>query len=181
MEEREAVETLMVQLKRLKDLVKNELDSVSRDLETESRECETMRVKYDHLWTQAPSAALTKSLRQDLKSHLSALEAAAQSDQQVDALWDSVKGEVRLLLSPQVEDVFRASTEQGGAGSENLLDLDVTSETQGEEERARVAQLVDELEERLGRLNKIAHERGQVLKDLKDKVFVTIAEYTGEC
>lgn len=170
MEEREAVETLMVQLKRLKDLVKNELDSVSRDLETESRECETMRVKYDHLWTQAPSAALTKSLRQDLKSHLSALEAAAQSDQQVDALWDSVKGEVRLLLSPQVEDVFRASTEQGGAGSENLLDLDVTSETQGEEERARVAQLVDELEERLGRLNKIAHERGQVLKDLKDKV-----------
>ena len=39
-----------------------------------------------------------------------------------------------------------------------------------EEERVKIARFVDEIEERLGRLNKISHERSQVLKDLKDKV-----------
>ncbi|KZT04928.1 BRO1-domain-containing protein [Laetiporus sulphureus 93-53] len=170
MEEREGADSLIAQLNKLKEAVKAELDGISRELEVESKNCEAMRVKYDHLWTQAPSASLTKPLRQDLKAHNSALEAAAQSDQQVVALWESVKSEIRLLLSPQVEEVFRASTEGTGAGSENLLDLDVTSETRDEEERVKIAQLVDELEERLGRLNKIAHERTQVLKDLKEKV-----------
>ncbi|KAI0704195.1 BRO1-domain-containing protein [Cerioporus squamosus] len=170
MEERESVEGIIAELTRMKETVRRELEGVSRDLEAESRECEAMRVKYDHLWTQAPSAALTKTLRQDLKSHLSALDAAAQSDQQVVQLWDSVKSEIRLLLSPEIEDVFRASTEKGGAGVENLLDLDVGSEAQDEEERSKIRQFVDEIEERLGRLNKISHERGQVLKDLKDKV-----------
>ncbi|EMD36859.1 hypothetical protein CERSUDRAFT_105916 [Gelatoporia subvermispora B] len=170
MEEREGVEGIMAELNRLKDTVKRELDAISRDLEHESRECEAMRVKYDHLWTQEPSASHTKSLRQDLKSHLTALEAAAQSDHQVDTLWESIKGEIALLLSPQVEEVFRASTEQAGAGSENLLDLDVNSDMNGEGERLKIAQFVDEIEERLGRLNKIGHERKEVLKDLKEKV-----------
>ncbi|TFK85853.1 BRO1-domain-containing protein [Polyporus arcularius HHB13444] len=170
MEERESVEGIMAELTRMKETVRRELEGVSRDLDSESRECEAMRVKYDHLWTQAPSAALTKTLRQDLKSHLSALDAAAQSDQQVVQLWDSVKSEIRLLLSPEIEDVFRASTEKDGAGTENLLDLDVGSEAQDEEERSKIGQFVDEIEERLGRLNKISHERSQVLKDLKDKV-----------
>ncbi|KAI0366555.1 BRO1-domain-containing protein [Pilatotrama ljubarskyi] len=170
MEEREGVEGIVSELVRMKDTVKRELEGISRDLDAESRACEAMRVKYDHLWTQAPSAALTKTLRQDLKSHLSALDAAAQSDQQVVHLWESVRGEIQLLLSPEVEDVFRASTANGGAGSENLLDLDVGSEAKDEEERIRIGQFVEEIEERLGRLNKISHERGQVLKDLKDKV-----------
>ncbi|OBZ76296.1 Vacuolar protein-sorting protein BRO1 [Grifola frondosa] len=170
MEEQEGVEIIMAEVNKLKATVKHELEVVSRDLEIESRDCEAMRVKYEHLWTQAPSASLTKSLRQDLKSHFSALEAAAQSDLQVVALWDSVKSEIRLLLSPEVEEVFRASTEKAGAGAENLLDLDISSETSAEQERAKVVQFVDEIEERLGRLNKIQHERGEVLKDLKDKV-----------
>ncbi|KAI1792735.1 BRO1-domain-containing protein [Ganoderma leucocontextum] len=170
MEERESVDGIMVELTRMKDVVRKELDGIARDLDSESRECEAMRVKYDHLWTQAPSAALTKSIRQDLKAHRSTLDAAAQSDQQVVKLWDSVKGEIALLLSPDIEDVFRASTEKGGAGSENLLDLDIGSEAKDEEERIKIGQFVDEIEERLGRLNKIQHERGQVLKDLKDKV-----------
>ncbi|KAI0752567.1 BRO1-domain-containing protein [Daedaleopsis nitida] len=170
MEERESVDGIMPELTRMKETVRRELEGVSRDLEVESRECETMRVKYDHLWTQPPSSAMTKTLRQDLKAHLSALDAAAQSDQQVVHLWDSVKSEIRLLLSPEIEEVFRASTERGGAGSENLLDLDVGSDAKDEEERVKIGQFVDEIDERLGRLNKIQHERGQVLKDLKDKV-----------
>lgn len=170
MEQREPVEDLMAGLTRLKTNVQKELESISVDLDNESRGCEAMRVKYDHLWTQAPSASFTKNIREDLKSHFGALEAASASDQQVVQLWDSVKGEIGLLLSPEVEEVFRASTEKGGAGSENLLDLDVTSETKDEEERTQIAQLVDEIEERLGRLNKIARERNEVLKDLKEKV-----------
>lgn len=170
MEQREPVEALLAQLTRLKADVQGTLEAVSRELDAESRECEAMRVKYDHLWTQAPSATFTKSLRQDLKAHFGALEAASASDQQVVALWNSVRDEIGLLLSPEVEQVFRASTEQGGAGSESLLDLDVASETRDDQERAHVAQLVHELDDHLGRLNKIARERTEVLKDLKEKV-----------
>ncbi|KAL4243830.1 Vacuolar protein-sorting protein Bro1-like protein, partial [Abortiporus biennis] len=169
-EEREGVEGLMAELNRLKESVQRELDGVSRDLENESRECESMRVKYDHLWTQAPSATLTKSLRQDLKSHYSALEAAAASDQQVVHLWDSVKGEIGLLLSPEIDEVFRASTEKNGTGSESLLDLEVSTETQDEEEKSKISHFVEEIEERLSRLSRIGYERGEVLKDLKEKV-----------
>ena len=173
MEQREPVEGLLAELNRLKTNVQGELENVSRELDAESRECEAMRVKYDHLWTQAPSATLTKSLRQDLKSHFGALEAASASDQQVVVLWNSVREEIGLLMSPEVEDVFRASTAKGGAGSENLLDLDVASETRDEQERAQVEHLVREIDDRLGRLNKIARERNEVLKDLKEKVHST--------
>ncbi|KAI0767637.1 BRO1-like domain-containing protein [Fomes fomentarius] len=170
MEGRESVDSIMSELNRMKDTVRRELDGINRDLDTESRECEAMRVKYDHLWTQAPSASLTKTLRQDLKANLQALDAAAQSDQQVVNMWNPFRSEVQLLLSPEIEEVFRASAQDGGAGSENLLDLDVGSELKDDEERAKIGQFVDEIEERFGRLNKIQHERKQVLKDLKDKV-----------
>jgi tyrosine-protein phosphatase non-receptor type 23 len=156
-------------LSSLKDGVRRDLESISRDIEIESRDCEAMRVKYEHLWTQAPSASLTKTLRQDLKSHFSALDAAATSDKQVAALWDSCRGDIGLLLSPELEGVFRASTECGGAPAESLLDLDVGNEVDDAHERAKIGQYVDEIEERLGRLNKIGHERNEVLKDLKDK------------
>ncbi|KAI0696339.1 BRO1-domain-containing protein [Cytidiella melzeri] len=170
MEQREPVEGLMAQLTRLKGNVQQELEVVSRELDAESRECESARVKYDHLFSQVPSSGLTKAFRQDLKSHFGALEAASASDQQVVTLWDSVRGEIGLLLSPQVEDVFRASTEGGGAGAENLLDLDVASETRDDEERSQIVNLVQEIEERLSRLTKISRERNEVLKDLKEKV-----------
>ena len=173
MEDRESVDALVRELSRLKDTVKSELESVSRDLDVESRECEAMRVKYDHLWTQEPSASLSKSLRQDLKSHLNALEAAATSDQQVSAIWDTVKGDISLVLSSGLEELFRASVQYGGGGGESLLDLDVTSETRDEQERARIGQYTTEIEERLGRIKKIAYERNEVLKDLKDKVIFT--------
>lgn len=171
-EEREGLESLFAELNRLKDGVRRELESISRDMEIESRDCEAMRVKYEHLWTQAPSASLTKSLRQDLKSHFGALDAAVISDNQIAALWDSVRSDIGLLLSPELEEVFRASTERGGAPAESLLDLDVGDEAHDTQERAKISHYVDEIEERLGRLNKISHERNEVLKDLKDKVSI---------
>ncbi|THV02206.1 BRO1-domain-containing protein [Dendrothele bispora CBS 962.96] len=168
MEEREPVEGIMRELSRLKDNVKRELDDSARDLEIESRECEMMRVKYDHQWTQDPSSGLTKDLRTDLRSHYGSLEAASKSDQQVIALWETVKGDVAILMSPEVENVFRASTERG-AGGDSLLDLDV-GEGDDSRERTKIGQLVNEIDERLGRLNKISRERNEVLKDLKEKI-----------
>lgn len=165
-EDRESVDTLMGELTRLKESVRGELENTSRELEAESHECEAMRIKYDHLWTQEPSAGLNKALRQDLKSHMAALDAAATSDQQVVALWDSVKGDISLLLSPGVEEVFCAGL-QPAAPSQSLLELDVGYD---EQERARIRQFTSEIEERLGRLKKISYERGEVLKDLKEKI-----------
>jgi BRO1-like domain. len=168
-EEREGVEGIMNELKKLKDGVKQELQAVSRDLEIESKDCEMMRVKYEHLWTQPPSAGLSKTLRQDLKSHFGALDAAETSDRQVTQLWDSVRDDIRLLLSHEVEEVFRASTERGGGSAgQHLLDLD--SEGDDAAERKKIGHFVKEIEERLGRLNKIGRERNEVLKDLKEKV-----------
>ncbi|KAF8655014.1 hypothetical protein AX16_003285 [Volvariella volvacea WC 439] len=169
-EDREGVEGMLKELKRLKDGVQQELDGVSRELEIESKDCEMMRVKYDHLWTQAPSATPSKALRQDLKSHYGALEAAAASDGQVLALWNVVKGDIQILLSPQVEDVFRASADHGAGSGQHLLDLDVSSEADDAKERAKIRGLVQEIDERLSRLSKISRERGEVLKDLKEKI-----------
>jgi hypothetical protein len=166
-EDRESVNGILRELNKLKGNVQKELESISRDLEIESRDCEEQRVKYEHKWTQDPSASLSKPLRQDLKSHFAALEAAATSDQQVVSLWDSVRGDIQLLLSPDVEQLFR---ERAGPGAEHLLDLDVGSEADDAQERSKIGGYVDEIEERLGRLNKISRERNEVLRDLKEKV-----------
>lgn len=54
-----------------------------------------------------------------------------------------------------------------GGSQGNLLEIEPTTD---EDERGAIAKAVDEIEERLGKLNKITHERGEVLKDLKEKV-----------
>lgn len=169
-ENRESVENIIAQLNRLKGSVQAELDTISKDLESESRDCEMMRVKYEHNWSQSPSSGLSKSLRQDLKSHTGALEAAASSDHQVTALWDSVRGDIHLLMSPTIEDIFRESTENEGMGADNLLDLDMGSESADAQERTKIGGFVSDIDERLGILNKIGRERKDLLKDLKEKV-----------
>ena len=165
-EEREGADTLLKRLEELKDNVRVELDTIARDLDTESQDCEAMRVKYEHHFTQAPSSGLTKELRADLKSHRQALNAATASDDQVQALWDSAKGDVRLLISGDVEKVFKDSA-RGHDRRESLLDLDADKD---DAEKEKIARLVEDIDERLGRLNKIERERDQTLKDLKEKV-----------
>jgi tyrosine-protein phosphatase non-receptor type 23 len=179
MEEREGVAGLMARLDSLKDTVKNTLDSIGRDLETESRDCEAMRVKYEHLWTQDPSATFTKTMRQDLKSHLGAFDVATASDKQVLVIWNAVRNDIHLLLSPQVEDVFRASTE-GDAGQQSLLDLDVAGDT-SDQERARIGQYVYEIETRLEKMDKISKERHEILKELKEKVIMFVKAHSIHC
>lgn len=69
-----------------------------------------------------------------------------------------------MLLSGRLEGMF-AAVVAGGQG--NLLEVEPTAD---DDERAAIAKVVDEIEERLGKLNKISHERGEVLRDLKEKV-----------
>lgn len=177
-EDRDGVQAQINELVKLKDGVQRELEQISRDLDSESRECEVLRVKFEHLWTQAPSATLTKTLRADIKSHMNALDAAAVSDKQVLVLWDSVRSDIQVLLSPQLEAVFmeRAGGNGGLLGQESLLDLVDTGGDEADEERERtkIRGYVGEIEERLKRLNLISRERKDVLKDLKDKVQSTI-------
>ncbi|TFK25431.1 BRO1-domain-containing protein [Coprinopsis marcescibilis] len=165
-ESREGVEGLIQGLNKFKARVHQDLETISRDLEVESKDCEMMRVRYD-MWSQGPSAPLTKHLRQDLKSHFGALEAAAASDQQVASLWESVKADIQLLSSPRLEQVFR---DKGGANAENLLDLDVGNEVDEAKERSKIGGYVHEIEDRMNRITLISRERNEVLKDLKDKV-----------
>jgi len=166
-EEREGVQGLLAELAKAKENVKGELDGIVRDLDVDSRDCEKMRVEYGHLWTQDPSAALTRNIRQDLRNRQSSLEAAAKSDQQILYLWNSVQVDIELLLSSEVESVFR---ERGGSRVDSLLDLDISSEQEDARERRKIKGLIDEVEEGITKLHKINKERDQVLKDLKEKV-----------
>ncbi|KAF7377714.1 BRO1 domain-containing protein [Mycena sanguinolenta] len=167
-EGREGVALLFAQLEKLKGALRVELDpggGIAQELDAESRDCEMKRVQYEHLWTQAPSAGLSKALRQDLKAHVVAMEEAARSDSQVQALWDGVRPDIEVLVSGRVEGFF---ANQEDAGS--LLDLGEETDRAQREEKAKIAGLLHEIEERLGTLRKIEKERHEVLKDLKEKI-----------
>ena len=177
-EERDGVDGVMKELTRLKENVSRDLNAIERELETESKECEAMRVKYQKLWTQDHSAGPSKSLRQDSKIHLSALRAAAASDAQVQALWNSVRGDSQLLLSPNAEQVFH---EREGWNTGQLLDLVVGNENDDAKEGQEIKGCVVEIEERSGRLVTISKERNEGLKDLKDKVLLFASSSSFHC
>ena len=77
---------------------------------------------------------------------------------------------MRLLISDDVENVFKESA-RGPDQRESLLDLDTDKD---DAEKTKIAHLVEEIDERIGRLNKIERERDQTLKDLKEKVTVRL-------
>jgi len=134
----------------------------------ESRACEAMRVRYEHLWTQEPSAGPSKALRQDLKSHISALDQAQASDSQAAALWRDTKPDIDILTD--YDGRLSACFRDGSEPKQDLLDLDNSATSSDEAERQRVADLVKEIDDGIGRINKLARERSETLKDLKDKI-----------
>lgn len=126
-------------------------------------------MQYGHKWTQEPSGGPSKQLRQDLREHRTSLEAAAPSDKQVYTLWNSVRGDVALLVArDQLDGLFA-----GAAGGHGDL-LDATDGDTDDAERERMGKLVRDIEERLGRINKISRERNEILKDLKEKVWHSV-------
>ncbi|KAI0029295.1 BRO1-like domain-containing protein, partial [Vararia minispora EC-137] len=166
-EQREGVNLLLDRLAKVREGVRADLDAVAHELELESRDCEAARVKYDHFFSQEPSSGLTKGLRGDLKSHLEALDAAVASDEQVRALWDAVSQDIKVLVSADIEQLFRETAVSGHNRRESLLDLDMEKD---DVERAKISDFVEQIEERLKRLTKIERERNQTLKDLKEKI-----------
>lgn len=162
-EKEASVEKHLKDLERIKGSVGIELDAMSEGLAVESRECETQRVKFGHRWTQEPSGGLSKDMRNDLKNLKTSLEAAQESDKQVFTLWNSIQADVAILTSKQLDTLFANVVSGGG----DLLDVEVDAD---DAERASMAGLVEKIEERLSKINKIAYERNEVLKDLKEKV-----------
>ncbi|KAF9515975.1 hypothetical protein BS47DRAFT_1341273 [Hydnum rufescens UP504] len=168
----EDVESAKSQLATLRTSVGETLDSIGRDLESESRECEAMRVKYEHLWTQDPSASFTRAFRADLKNHLEAYNAASSSDNQLVSLWESALPEARLVLSgtDNVERLFVEQERRGGSNSSQPTLLDLGADEANEKALVDIKNRVKEIDEKLERLNKIVRERGEVIRDLKEKI-----------
>ncbi|EIW77785.1 BRO1-domain-containing protein [Coniophora puteana RWD-64-598 SS2] len=167
MEGRKGVDMLMRELGNLKASVKNTLGSVLHDLE--SRDHKATQVGHNHLCAQDRSALSDGSIRTELNSQAAALDAAALSDDQVIALWDSVKGIIGLLLSDNLVDVFRSNL-QKTPQMDGLLYLDLSSDPSDERKRRKIKQCIGEIEERLKKLKGIRSERSDVLKDLRNKV-----------
>jgi hypothetical protein len=156
------------EMEKLRSKVREELEGANRALDVESRACETMRVRYEHLWTQEPSAGPSKALRQDLKSHLAALDQAQASDAQAVGLWKETRPDIEILTDydGRLTDCFR----DGSEPKPDLLDLDTSATSSDEAERKRVANLVKEIDDGIGRINKLGRERNETVKDLKEKV-----------
>lgn len=132
-----------------------------------------LQVKYDALWEQEPSAGLTRGLRQDLKSYRDTFNVASASDTQVVQLWQSVQSGLAVLLSGNdgLERFLASASSDAEAGQQPSL-LDIVDDPAGGDAtlQKEISRKVDDIEERIGRINKIKRERGQVLKDLKEKV-----------
>lgn len=127
-------------------------------------------MRFEHLWEQEPSASLTRTLRQDLKSHRDAFTAASSSDAQVVKLWTSVRPDIDLLLSGSnsLESYFAAPS---GEPQQSLLDLTDNAGPSADAVGLKDLRMkIDELDDRMGRVNKIKRERAEVLKDFKEKV-----------
>jgi tyrosine-protein phosphatase non-receptor type 23 len=163
------VDDLFKKLATLKESAAKQLETASRDLEVESRECESMRVRYGHLWEQQPSSSFTRSYRQDIRSHRESLEQAAASDGQAQGLWEGIRRDVFLLHESSGAALERAFVEAvgttGQAKEASLLDGDF-----GEDEEEEIKEHVASISEALSKLSKVKKERNDVLKDLKERV-----------
>ncbi|KAJ3814623.1 BRO1-domain-containing protein [Lentinula lateritia] len=179
LESRDPLTSLFSQLTQRKSSVQSTLSHISSNLSQESHATESLRVQYGVKFTQEPSASLTRDMRRELKELQDHSGQAEGSDRQVEMLWDSVRADVGVLLGwggeGELEELFRramdAVNDQGTPVAQSLLDLDEgVNDDEEAHERAVIAELVSEIDERFGRLSKISRERGEVLKDLKEKI-----------
>lgn len=158
------------------------LDKSTKQLDMEESVCEKMRSKYEGEWTQQPSLRLTLTLRDDIKNYRDALEEAGRSDgilynkmrtNEVD--FDEMRsagetGEADVLFQRALINVGGKRNNVGspssGAADGNLLDADF------DDDEPSVMEQVERVEDILKKLNLIKRERGQVLKDFKEKVTI---------
>jgi hypothetical protein len=154
------------------------LDDCSTSLDREESVCEKMRSKYESEWSQQPSAALTTTLRSDIRSYREALDQASRSDGQLSGKLRQNENDFhemrRAAQDGTVDSLFqRAITDaksrvsqatSPAAAEPNLLDADFG------ESGPSIQDQIALIEDILKKLNSIKRERNQVLKDLKEKV-----------
>ena len=165
-------------LKSSRESIISVLDKSTKQLDMEESVCEKMRSKYEGEWTQQPSSRLTLTLRDDIKNYRDALEEAGRSDgilhsklttNEID--FDEMRsagetGEADVLFQRALIKVGgkRSIGSPGAGGADgNLLDVDFN------EDEPSVMEQVERVEDILKKLNLIKRERGQVLKDLREK------------
>jgi ALIX V-shaped domain binding to HIV/BRO1-like domain len=166
-------------LKSSKEGIVATLDRSSKQLDMEESVCEKMRSKYEAEWTQQPSSRLTSTLRSDIRNYRDALDEAARSDNQLyqkmrqhEVDFDEMRSagetsEADILFQKALIQVGGKSKNNVGSpsgGEGNLLDDDF------QDNCPSVMDQVAKVEEILKKLNLVKRERGQVLKDLKEKV-----------
>ncbi|KAF8752119.1 BRO1 protein [Rhizoctonia solani] len=142
------------ELEKLKAEVDADLATVSRELELNTNTSGPKSLQHLALLPFVKNSSLTRE----------AFAAAASSDGQVLSLWQSTKPGLDILRNNPASLFQRVDSEPG-----SLLDLDEGANVDTDESNAIKAQIED-IDEILGRLNKIKRERGEVLKDLKEKV-----------
>ncbi|KAK5939484.1 bck1-like resistance to osmotic shock [Knufia obscura] len=161
-------------LQKEKAAVLESLSKSTKQLDMEESVCEKMRSKYGGEWTQQPSSRLTSTLRTDIKSYRDTVDQASNSDAQLMSTarqYEADFDEMRRAGERDEADVLYQQNliKLGGnaphRGSQaNLLDEDY------EEGGPSVAEQIARVEELLRKLSLVKRERGQVLKDLKEKV-----------
>jgi ALIX V-shaped domain binding to HIV/BRO1-like domain len=166
-------------LKSSKEGIVATLDRSSKQLDMEESVCEKMRSKYEAEWTQQPSSRLTSTLRSDIRNYRDALDEAARSDNQLyqkmrqhEVDFDEMRSagetsEADILFQKALIQVGGKSKNNVGSpsgGEGNLLDDDF------QDNCPSIMDQVAKVEEILKKLNLVKRERGQVLKDLKEKV-----------
>jgi hypothetical protein len=169
-------------LRSSKEAIVSVLDKSSKQLDMEESVCEKMRSKYEGEWTQQPSSRLTSTLRNDIRNYRDALEEAARSDDQLfskmrqhqvdfdEMSAAGLSGDADVLFQKALIQFGGKSRSNGSpiTGQGNLLDDDF------EDGGLSVMDQVARVEEILKKLNLIKRERAQVLKDLKEKVYLNI-------
>lgn len=166
-------------LQRSKGYILNMLDKSSKQLDMEESVCEKMRSKYGVDWTQQPSSRLTSTLKSDIRSYRDTVEEASSSDAQLmatsnqygkdfDEMRNAGDHDEADVLFQQALIKAGASRGKGNKGvsptEANLLDEDYS------DSGPSVAEQISRVEDLLKKLNLVKRERGQVLKDLKERV-----------
>ncbi|KAN0063564.1 bck1-like resistance to osmotic shock [Thecaphora frezii] len=182
----DGVDSALDRIARLRGQAAAMIEAASAALDEENRECEKQRVKYGHRWTQDPAGLQTKEMRTSLKENREALQQAGANDQRIQELWNSIKGDVDMLVRGReaLETAFAAAI-SGSASSSlygalpskeplqrggSLIDVGEDDEKQDAEEARQVEAKVQQIDELLIKLRKLQKDRGEVLSDLKEKI-----------
>ena len=176
------------QLREDKQSILSTLDASAKQLDMEESVCEKMRSKYGAEWTQQPSSRLTSTLRTDSRSYRAAVEEASTSDAQLYSTFRQCEADLDEMRSAGETDeadvlyqraMIKAGAERnkngvaspaaGTAEEGNLLDDDFAD--QG---LPTIAEQIEKVEELMRKLQLVKRERAQVLKDLKEKVSLSL-------